>query len=179
MTIFLIGYMASGKTTLGRAFARAAGMQFVDLDFYIEQRFRKSVSRIFAEEGEERFREIESSMLREVGEFCDVVVSCGGGTPCFFDNMDFMNERGVTVWLKATVDRTVKRLLEAKTKRPIIERTPREQLEEFVATHLEERTPYYSKARLTFDSDNLELRQEIDAQVRLLADRLHIRLSNP
>ncbi|MBD5296207.1 MAG: shikimate kinase [Bacteroides sp.] len=172
MTLFLIGYMASGKTTLGRAFARATGMQFIDLDFYIEQRFRKSISQIFAEEGEERFREIEREMLHEAGEFCDAVISCGGGTPCFFDNMDFMNERGTTVWLRASVDRTVHRLLEAKTRRPIVERIPREELSDFIATHLNERIPYYSKARIEFDSNELEFRRQIDEQVNRLRSLL-------
>lgn len=160
--------MASGKTTLGRALARATGMTFIDLDFYIEQRFRKSVSEIFAEMGEERFREIEREMLREAGEFCDVIVSCGGGTPCYFDNMDFMNDRGITVWLQAGVDCTVRRLLTAKTRRPIIERTPRADLPGFIEKHLEERRPFYSKARLRFPSEKIETRSEIAEQVELL-----------
>lgn len=170
MTIFLIGYMASGKTTLGRAFARATGMQFIDLDFYIEQRYRKSISRIFEEMGEERFREIERVALREVGEFCDTIISCGGGTPCFFDNMDFMNSRGVTVWLDATVDCTVKRLLEAKGKRPIAERHSPEALPEFVRTHLAERLPYYSRARHRLPSDQLESREQISEMISALKE---------
>lgn len=82
MTIFLIGYMASGKTTLGRALARELGFRFIDLDFYIEQRFRHRIPELFAHNGEAGFRDIEGRMLRESGEFCDTVVSCGGGTPC-------------------------------------------------------------------------------------------------
>ena len=79
--IFLIGYMGSGKTTLGRAFARATGLEFIDLDWYIEERLHKSISILFAERGEDGFREQERKMLHEAGEFEDVVIACGGGTP--------------------------------------------------------------------------------------------------
>ena len=92
--IFLIGYMGSGKTTLGKAFARAMQLQFIDLDWYIEERFHKTVQELFAERGENGFREIERNMLHEVGDFEDVLIAAGGGTPCFFDNMDYMNSVG-------------------------------------------------------------------------------------
>mgnify|MGYP002519721885 CR=1 FL=1 len=97
--IFLIGYMGAGKTTLGKAFARAMGLTFVDLDWYIEERFHKTVRQIFTERGEDGFRELEKRMLHEAGEFEDVVISVGGGTPCFFDNMEYMNQAGETVFL--------------------------------------------------------------------------------
>ena len=165
MTIFLIGYMASGKTTLGRALAARMGRPFIDLDFYIEQRYRKSVADIFAAEGETRFREIEREMLREVGEFCDVVISCGGGTPCHFDNMEFMNSRGATVYLDTTVERIVERLLKARTQRPIVARHSAEELPHFVATHLDERRAYYEMCRIRIDSTRLESRSQIAATV--------------
>ncbi|MDE6295286.1 MAG: shikimate kinase [Muribaculaceae bacterium] len=168
MTIFLTGYMASGKTTLGRALARATGRPFYDLDFYIEQRFRRKVSEIFAERGEGEFRRMESEMLREIGELDDVIISCGGGTPCHNDNMAYMNERGMTLWLDAPVDVIVRRLLVAKTKRPITARYSREELPDFVAKHLSERMPYYSQARLRVDASDLESREAIDNSVRQL-----------
>ena len=127
-TIFIIGYMACGKTTFGRALARRLGYDFIDLDFYIEQRFRRSVRQIFADSGEEEFRRLEASMLREAGEFENVVVACGGGTPCFFDNMEYMNSRGTTVWLQASVRRTVERLLRAVGKRPLTAQVSPEEL---------------------------------------------------
>ena len=89
--IALIGYMCVGKTTVGRDLARRLGLRFYDLDWYIEERFHKRVSAIFAEEGEARFRELERRMLHEVAQFEDIVLSCGGGTPAHFDNMDFLN----------------------------------------------------------------------------------------
>ena len=95
--IFLIGYMGSGKTTLGKAFAKAAGLEFIDLDWYIEERLHKTISKIFAEQGESGFREIERKLLHEAGDFEDGLIACGGGTPCFFDNMDYMNQAGASV----------------------------------------------------------------------------------
>ena len=92
--IFLTGYMGAGKTTLGKAFARRMDISFIDLDWYIEERFHKTVGELFTERGETGFRELERNMLHEVAEFENVVISTGGGTPCFFDNMDFMNQIG-------------------------------------------------------------------------------------
>ncbi len=159
--IFLIGYMASGKTTLGRALAREMGVEFIDLDFYIEQRFRAPISRLFAERGEEWFRRIEGNMLREVGEMEDVVISCGGGTPCFGENMEYMQDRGTTVWVDTTVDCIVRRLLVAKVRRPLTEGKTPEELKEFVEKHLTSRLPYYQAARIHFQGDQLETRAQI------------------
>ena len=89
--IFLTGYMGAGKTTLGKAFARQMNIPFIDLDWYIEERFHKTVGELFIERGETGFRELERNMLHEVAEFENVVISTGGGAPCFYDNMDFMN----------------------------------------------------------------------------------------
>lgn len=172
MTIFLIGYMASGKTTLGRAFARATGMDFIDLDFYISQRFRASVSEIFASRGEEGFREVERNMLHEAGEFDNTVVSCGGGTPCFFDNMEYMNSRGVTVFLDANAQCIARRLLVAKTRRPIVEGRSAEELPLFIEEHLQKRMPFYGKAQMRIDSTELESREQIASTVAKLRDIL-------
>ena len=99
--IIILGYMGAGKTTIGKALSKATGMPFYDLDWYIENRMRKTIPQIFEERGEEGFRKIEHEMLHEVAEFENVIFSCGGGTPCFFDNMDYMNRQGKTVYLKA------------------------------------------------------------------------------
>ena len=108
--VFLIGYMGAGKTTVGRLLARRAGLTFIDLDHYIESRFHKAVPAIFAEKGEAAFRDMERRMLHEVAEFEDVLVSTGGGAPCFFDNMAFMNTHGTTVYLKVSVEELANRL---------------------------------------------------------------------
>ena len=116
--IILIGYMGSGKTTLGNALARELGLPFFDLDWYIENRFCRTVTRLFEERGEEGFRRIEHEMLHEVAEFEDVVIAAGGGTPCFFDNIDYMNRQAQTVYLKATPEVLFRHLLPGRQKRP-------------------------------------------------------------
>lgn len=163
--LFLIGYMGCGKTTLGRALAKSLGREFIDLDFYITQRYRRSVAELFAERGEEGFRELESAMLREAGEFEDVIIACGGGTPCFGDNMDYMNERGTTVWVQASLPRLVERLRRGKHKRPIIASLPDEEIPAFIERHLRSREPFYAKARRTFNGDALETKAQIAASV--------------
>lgn len=102
--------MGAGKTTVGKALAKETGLRFYDLDWYIESRMRKTVPMIFAERGEEAFRQIEHNMLHEVAEFEDVIISCGGGTPCFFDNIEYMNGQAQTVYLKASPDVLYKHL---------------------------------------------------------------------
>ena len=108
--IFLTGYMGAGKTTLGKAFARELNIPFIDLDWYIEERLHKSIRELFIERGEASFRELERNMLHEVSEFEDVIISTGGGTPCFFDNMDYMNGHGQTVFLDVHLDILFNRL---------------------------------------------------------------------
>ncbi|MCM1153434.1 MAG: shikimate kinase [Muribaculum sp.] len=161
MTIFITGYMASGKTTFGRALARRLGMEFIDLDFYIEQRFRKKIPEIFAEKGESEFRRMESRMLREAGEFNDVVISCGGGTPCHQSNMEYMNSRGLTVWLKADLECTLRRMRQASGKRPLLKDKNDDELREFVVAHMAQRILFYSQASVAINSEQLETRAEI------------------
>ena len=119
--IFLTGYMGAGKTTLGKAFARELNVPFIDLDWYIEERFHKSIRELFVERGEASFRELERNMLHEVSEFEDVIISTGGGTPCFFDNMDYMNGHGQTVFLDVHLDILFNRLRVATHQRPILQ----------------------------------------------------------
>lgn len=157
--IILIGYMGSGKTTVGRALAKELGLPFYDLDWYIESRMRKKVSQIFAEQGEEEFRRIERNMLHEVAEFEDVVISCGGGTPCFFDNMDYMNSQSQVVWLKATPEVLHKHLLMGKGDRPLLKGKTPDELIAFIHEQLQQREPFYSQAHYTLDvslMDNYE-----------------------
>lgn len=166
--IFLLGYMGSGKTTLGKAFAREMALPFVDLDWHIEQRFHQSIPDLFKSRGEENFREVERAMLHEVGEFEDVIISCGGGTPCFFDNMEYMNGQGQTVFLDADTDVLFRRLRVATQQRPILQGKDDEELKDFIKTALVKRRPIYEQAQHVFKADELEDRQQIAASVQRL-----------
>lgn len=153
--IFLIGYMGAGKTTVGKMLSRQLGLSFIDLDHYIEGRYHKTVAQIFVEKGEEAFRNIERKMLHEVAEFEDVLVATGGGVPCFFDNMEFMNGAGTTVYLKVSVEELAKRLEAAKTVRPVLGGRSGKELRKFIAESLEKREPFYSKASIVFDAEKM------------------------
>ncbi len=163
--IFIVGYMASGKTTFGKALARTAGLRHIDLDFFIEQRFHCSVKDFFASKGEEEFRRIEGNMLREVGEFSDVVISCGGGTPCFSGNMDYMNSRGMTVCLKASDDVIADRIIQAGDKRPLMAGKSRDEIMAAIGAHMSVRRPFYDMAKIHISGDRLESKSQIASTV--------------
>lgn len=172
--IFIVGYMGCGKTTFGRALAKRLGRLFIDLDFYITQRFHRSVGEIFAERGEEGFRRLEREMLREAGEFSSTIVACGGGTPCFFDNMEYMNSRGLTVWLQASRERLLERLVRGSGRRPLLAGKSREEIGSLIDTMLETRSPFYGKAAIQFGGDLLESRSQIDGTLEKFLSLPHL-----
>ena len=171
--IIIIGYMGAGKTTVGKALSKELGIPFYDLDWYIESRMHKTVAQLFAERGEEGFRKVERNMLHEVAEFEDVVISCGGGTPCFFDNMEYLNQQGETVYLKADPEVLYGHLQMGKTVRPLLVGKSKEELLAFIREQLEKREPFYTKAKHTLDvslMDNYEKIKISVAKVRELLD---------
>lgn len=170
--IILIGYMGAGKTTIGKALSKELGIIFYDLDWYIESRMRKTVSEIFAERGEEGFRQIEYNMLHEVAEFEDVIISCGGGTPCFFDNMDYLNQQGQVVYLKAEPEVLYKHLLMAKVERPLLKGKSKEELLKFIKEQLEKREPFYTKAHYTLDVSLMDNYDKIKFSVEKIKELL-------
>ena len=172
--IIIVGYMGSGKTTVGKALSKDLGIPFYDLDWYIESRMRKTVAQIFAERGEEGFRRIEHNMLHEVAEFENVIISCGGGTPCFFDNMDYMNGQGETVYLQASPDVLYNHLKMGKTERPLLKNKTPEEMQVFIAEQLEKREPYYSKAKHTLNVDLLENYEKIKISVAKMRALLNL-----
>lgn len=157
--------MASGKTTFGRALAKATGREFIDLDFRIEQRRRATISEIFDEIGESGFRKVETYMLREVGEMENVVIACGGGTPCFNDNMEYMLGAGDVLWLQATPERIVERLKINRSRRPLMAAKSEAELLEAVNAGLSPRIQYYSQAGIHFDGNRLENRRQISESI--------------
>jgi shikimate kinase len=170
--IFLIGYMGAGKTTIGKALSKELNMPFYDLDWYIENRRRKTVPQIFAEVGEEGFRKIEYNMLHEVGEFEDIIISCGGGTPCFFDNMDYMKQQGQVIYLKASPEVLYKHLLMGKTERPLLKGKSPEELIAFIHEQLEKRESFYTKAPYTLDVSLMDNYEKIKITIEKLKELL-------
>ena len=172
--IIIIGYMGAGKTTVGKSLSKNLGIPFYDLDWYIESRMRKTVPQIFAERGEEGFRKIEYNMLHEVAEFEDVIISCGGGTPCFFDNMDYLNRMGETIYLKATPEVLYKHLKMGKVERPLLKNKTPEEMQAFIKEQLEKREPYYTKAKHTLDVNLLDTYEKIRISVNRIRGMLGI-----
>lgn len=147
--------MGSGKTTYGKLMAKELNLTFIDLDVYIESEERKTIDQIFKEIGEEGFRLLEKKALRAVSEIENVILATGGGTPCFFDNMEFMNSKGQTIYLRTSVRELRDRLKMSKSKRPLISGKDLRELEDFIAENLEKREPYYLKAKYILDTDDL------------------------
>ena len=154
--IILIGYMGAGKTTIGKILAKDLGIPFYDLDWYIETRMRKKVKQIFDERGEEGFRVIEKNMLHEVAEFEDVVLACGGGTPCFFDNMEYLVGQGDVVYLRGTPDVLFRHLKMGKGVRPLLLGKSDEELLEYIKENVEKREEFYMKANHIVDIPCME-----------------------
>jgi len=150
--IFLVGYMGCGKTTTGKRLSKKYGLDFVDLDHYIESRYFKTVSQLFEEKGEAGFREIEQELLREVADFENVIISTGGGTACFFDNMEFMNQKGETVYLKASAADLTAYLRTASKDRPLLAQKSKEELFDFISEMLRKREPFYAQAKHTIEA---------------------------
>lgn len=170
--IFIIGYMGSGKTTVGKRLAKSLSLSFIDLDAYIENKYRKTVSALFAEKGEDGFRKVENQSLREVAEFEDVVISTGGGTPCFFDNMEVMNRAGVTIYIEADPEDLAAHLLASKTVRPLIAGKPKDELIPFITEHLARRECYYNKAQIVYHTNRMITKEKIDLTVRGIEEQL-------
>lgn len=160
--------MGSGKTTLGKPLAAALGLPFYDLDWYIESRMHATIAELFARDGEAGFRDTERRMLHEVAEFENVVIACGGGTPCFYDNMDYLNRQGHTIYLRATPETLAVHLRMGRSVRPLIQGKSPEELDTFIRRQLALREPYYMKAKTIFDVATLDTRSRIHEATRLL-----------
>lgn len=172
--IIIIGYMGSGKTTVGHALSHELGLPFYDLDWYIETRMHRTVKQIFDEKGEEGFRKIEHNLLHEVAEFEDVIISCGGGTPCFFDNIDYINRQGETVYLKCTTDVLYKHLKMGKTVRPLLLNKTPDEVKTFIEAQLKQREPFYAKAKHIVDVSLMDNKEKIKTTVDAIRGELGI-----
>ena len=157
MKYYLVGYMYSGKSTFGRRLAAEKGLDFLDLDRAFEQRYHYTVPRFFAAFGEEAFRRLETQVLHSTADLDNVVVSCGGGTPCYGDNMDFILAHGTAIYLRMSVDDLVARALRSRNPRPAMHGLPKDVLRTKIEAQLKEREPFYAKAPIVLDGTNPQL----------------------
>ncbi|MFZ9262279.1 MAG: shikimate kinase [Chitinophagaceae bacterium] len=155
MLIFLIGFMGSGKSFCGKKIAAALNYPFFDLDQEIEAAQKQQVSEIFSQKGEMGFRQIEAEQLRKlINNFSsadpqhNAVIACGGGTPCFHDNMQFMNQHGLTVWISPSLDTLTNRLKLEKDHRPLIANLNDAALKTYIAEKISEREVFYRQAQI-------------------------------
>lgn len=170
MKIVLLGYMGSGKTTVGKQLAKKLYVPFYDLDQYIESREGASISEIFKNKGEIYFRKIEHTYLKEFfNEKESYILSLGGGTPCYAGNMDVIlqQENSTSIYLQASISTLKDRLEKNKSKRPIVASLSEEKLTEFIAKHLFERRAFYSQAKHSVKVDEKDL-ETITAEIRIL-----------
>ena len=140
MRIFLTGFMGSGKSYAGKRLAERLDFSFIDLDEYLEEKENCSISSIFQEKGEAHFRNLERQYLHEMIQYEQIIISTGGGTPCFFDNMNWINNNGVSIFLQTSVEVIVQRLQKEKDHRPLIAGLSKEELSQFVSQKLEDLT---------------------------------------
>lgn len=157
--IYLVGFMGSGKTTVGKKLSQIIGYEFVDMDKLFEKRYKISIPSFFEKYDELLFRKLESENLKHTFKMSGVVVASGGGTPCYYQGVDEMNQNGVTVFLDMVPSALVNRLIHAKNIRPLIKGKSQEELTNFVETELQERIKYYKKARLTIDGLSVNVAQ--------------------
>jgi len=152
MRIFLIGFMGTGKTHWGKIWAKEKGLSFYDLDEVIEQQHGLTISKIFEKEGESQFRIWEKDALHSFGQMDQFILSCGGGTPCFFDNMDWMNAQGITIYLRTPAPELAARLMKEKDHRPLVNQHDGETLEQYVDHKLKEREKFYAAAKIQVET---------------------------
>ena len=157
MRIFLIGYMGSGKTTVGKKLARQLQYRFIDMDEVFEEKYHIQVADFFEKYDENSFREIESNLIKETELIENAVISTGGGTPCFNDNLSWMKRSGLTIYLKLSVLALVNRLTNAKQARPLLKNMNDNELTKFITKQLKERDVFYKEAQIITNGENCEI----------------------
>ena len=163
MKIFLIGFMGTGKTHWGRRLSEKLAIPFFDLDEEIVKQEGKSINEIFATNGEEYFRLLERNVLHIISEYNDsFIMACGGGTPCFYNNIDYMNQQGISVWLNTSVDVLYDRLLKEKNKRPLIKELNDQHLRGYILKKFSDRKIYYEQASITIAEDTTTLEKLVE-----------------
>jgi shikimate kinase len=165
--IYFLGMPGCGKSTIGKKVAKELGYSFTDLDNYIEKKENCTIRDLFNYQGEAYFRKIEATCLEELSKSGKkIVISLGGGTPCFFNNMELINRTGLSIYIKANEKILLNRLENAKSKRPLFWGLTQKEIEEKLVKLIEARSPFYEKATLTVNAINLN-EKEIAELIRL------------
>lgn len=170
MNIVLLGYMASGKSSISKSLSAHLERSVIDLDHYIEVKENKSVREIFKDKGGIYFRKIEHLYLKEVlTTQQNIVLSLGGGTPCYANNMNLIHEHtDLTFFLQTSIPEIVNRVAKEKAQRPLISAIDDEDLPEFIGKHLFERNPFYQQAKHTIITDKKEIEAIVQEIVAIL-----------
>lgn len=161
MNIFIIGFMGSGKSSLAQRLSNILNLNFIDIDEEIENLSDLKISEIFQQKGEDEFRNIERQCLLNIINTDNNIIATGGGTPCFFDNMDVINKNGVSIYLKMTPAQLFRRLKNSKTPRPLVKELNYFQLKETIIYMLSKREKFYSQANYIVDGKNIDIKQII------------------
>lgn len=156
MRIFLIGFMFSGKSTVGKKLASIMGYDFIDTDKYFEDKYKISILDFFEKFGEEMFRKFEHDILKELVVKDNVIISTGGGLPCFNENMDIINKEGFSIYLEMPFKAIINRQKNSKQKRPLLQNKTQEEIEEYLKALLTKREPIYKKSKITIDAQNID-----------------------
>lgn len=168
MRIYLIGYMGSGKSTVSKRLARMFHLRSYDLDELFEQRYKVSIPNFFEKYDESLFRRLESQLLKETAILENAVIATGGGTPCFYDNMDWMNHLGITIFLEMSLPGILYRVRNSKKKRPLLADKNEDEIARFVQEHLRHRNIYYSQAQLIIPAESIDYSAMADSVSALL-----------
>ena len=158
MKIFLIGFMGSGKTFWGTRLSLKLNIPFFDLDEKITESTGMSINEIFAKEGEEFFRQAEKNILHTITETHETfVMACGGGTPCYFNNIDYMNRAGTTVWISTSIEKLFERLIKERSDRPLLKNLTDDQVKSFIIKKFSDRKIFYEQADVVIDDDSVNV----------------------
>ena len=155
--IYLVGYMGAGKTTAAKRIANSLGWEVADTDALFEEKYKISVDDFFQKYDEQLYRKLEAEILKSTVNLEYTVISTGGGTACFFDNMDWMNQHGLTVFMRISPKSVVDRVLHSRHKRPLVRGKSEAELMEYVSWHYATRLPFYEQAQITVKSENFDL----------------------
>jgi shikimate kinase len=158
--IYLLGFMGSGKSYTGRKLAARLGLPYIDLDQMIEKRAGKTITALFEEHGETGFRQFERETLLETGKHLSAVISCGGGVPCFLENIDWINQHGTSVYLKTSPEILFQRLKNGRQQRPLLRGKTDEELKSYIVEKLKERETFYNQAQLILEQNSNEAMSE-------------------